>query len=370
MRVLRIDEQSPYRQLIGVGGIGSGIFFELEGSHTLGRNESRPGRLLDVRDYCKLHIVIHYVAKLLGAQTSGSPFHVLPVGRVGDDAAGCQMVKEMSGVGIDTAQVRTTRGMPTLFSVCFQYPDGAGGNITTSNSAAATLSEADVDRIAGPLKSGGSRTIALAVPEVSLDVRYHFLKLATDAGSFRAASFVPAEIRPARNAGMFNLLDLVALNEEEAGQVVDCAFSSDAPEILVGKCQEFLRTTWPHLKMIVSVGKAGAYGITPQEWKYCPAPPVEVASTAGAGDSLLGGIIAAIAAGIPFLPTEPSHQRAADGCSSSALELGVMLASFKCQSQHTIHPSANMDSLLMFARTAGRAISPAIEKYFTEKGSA
>ena len=67
MRVLTINENSPYHKIVGVGGIGSGIFFALEGNHTLGRNESRTATLLPVRDYCKLHIVLHYVAKLLGA---------------------------------------------------------------------------------------------------------------------------------------------------------------------------------------------------------------------------------------------------------------------------------------------------------------
>src|SRR4029077_13027737 len=112
MRVLRIDERSPFRRLIGVGGIGSGIFFELQGDQTLGRNESRPALLLDVRDYCKLHIVIHYVAKLLGSDGSDGAFQVLPVGMVGADAPGRQMLKEMSDVGIDTTHVRTTAAMP------------------------------------------------------------------------------------------------------------------------------------------------------------------------------------------------------------------------------------------------------------------
>ena len=76
MRVLRIDDRSLYQQLVGVGGTRIRIFFALEGNHTLGRNESRPGELLNIRDYCKLHIVIHYVAKLLGGQC----FRVLPVG--------------------------------------------------------------------------------------------------------------------------------------------------------------------------------------------------------------------------------------------------------------------------------------------------
>ena len=363
MRVLRIDDRSPFRRLVGVGGIGTGIFFELEGDHTLGRNESRPAKLLDVRDYCKLHIVIHYVARLLGARTSGEPFHVLPVGIVGNDSPGHQMLQAMSNTGIDTAHVHAISKIPTLFSVCFQYPDGAGGNITTSNGAAATLSREHLNEIAHLLKSDSTHTIALAVPEVSLDVRGHFLKMATEAGCFRAASFVPAEITPAKSAGLFSFLDLVALNEEEAGRLVDCTLAPEAPEMLIEKCHAFIRTCQPKLKMAVSVGAAGAYGVTAEGWHYCPAPKVSVASTAGAGDSLLGGIIAALAAGIPFV----SDSRKQSGAViSSALELGVFLASYKCQSPHTIHPEVHLDSLAEFVQAAGYRFSSQAERLFEE----
>ena len=59
MQVLRIDSASPFHTLIGVGGIGTGCVFSLDGNQTLGRNESRAAYLLDVRDYCKLHSIIH-----------------------------------------------------------------------------------------------------------------------------------------------------------------------------------------------------------------------------------------------------------------------------------------------------------------------
>jgi sugar/nucleoside kinase (ribokinase family) len=366
MRVLRIDERSPFRRLVGVGGIGSGIFFELQGDQTLGRNESRPARLLDVRDYCKLHIVIHYVAKLLGATKAGVPFHVLPVGIVGDDAPGRQMLVEMAEAGIDPTQVRTTDKLPTLFSVCFQYPDGAGGNLTTCNSAAAAFSKNDLEGIEALLQSDGHHTIALAVPEVALEVRDHFLKLASDSGCFRAASFVAAEIAPARIEGMFSRLDLVALNEDEAGELVECAFSPSAPQMLITKCQNFMRASCPTLKMIVSVGSGGAYGVTAENWSYCPAPRVQVASTAGAGDSLLGGVIAAMAAGIPFM-RERSGDRQRDTWVDSALELGVFLASYKCQSPHTIHPGAQLDSLLDFVHGLGHRFCSEIEHFFVEQ---
>src|SRR5512143_884525 len=107
---LRGDTGFPYRMLAGVGGIGSGMFFALDGNHTLGRNESRPGRLLDVRDYCKLHIISHYVAVLLRADPSGKPFLVLPIGRVGNDAIGLRLLDEMRDAGMDTRHVKTTDG--------------------------------------------------------------------------------------------------------------------------------------------------------------------------------------------------------------------------------------------------------------------
>ena len=176
MRVLRIDEHSPFRQLVGVGGLGTGIFFALDGDHTLGRNESRLGSLINVRDYCKLHIVTHYIAKLLGANQGHFP--VMPLGKVGDDAAGAFVLREMHNVGIDTRFVEVLAGKPTLFSVCFQYPDGSGGNITTGNSAAAELSEEDIDRAESLFQSVGPKTIALLVPEVPLASRRHFLAVA------------------------------------------------------------------------------------------------------------------------------------------------------------------------------------------------
>lgn len=363
MRFLRIDEDSPYRQLIGVGGLGTGIFFELDGDHTLGRNESRSGRLLDVRDYCKLHIVIHYVARLLGARSAGLPFHVVPVGNVGDDPAGQHVVKQMTEVGIDTSHVRAIPATPTLFSVCFQYPDGTGGNITTNNSASGALSKSDIDNIAD-LLSAGRCLIALAAPEVPLDVRQHFLEVASRAGAFRAASFVAAEVRPARDAGMFDLLDLVALNESEAEELVGHSFSHESPEPFLRRCQELLGSSYANLKMVVSAGKAGAYGLTAKTCNFCPAPPVEVASTAGAGDSLLGGVLAAIAAGIPFLnPVCSTDDRPARSI-QTALELGVLLASYKCRSAHTINTSACVDALVEFASNVGLSFSPEIERLF------
>ncbi len=365
MKRLRIDDASPYRQLIGVGGVGSGIFFELEGDCTLGRNESRLGRLLNVRDYCKLHIVIHYVGTLLGASTDRGAFRVLPVAKVGDDAIGQRLIAEMRNVGIDTSQVTTTSGAPTLFSVCFQYPDGTGGNITSNNSAAAQLASPDMDGVAELFRSHGKQTIALAVPEVPLHIRRRFLQLASEGGAFRAGSFAAGEIRKAREQGIFELLDLVSLNENEAEELVGCKFQADAPGLYSAACQEVLRDWCPQLQVIVTAGELGAIGIGADSYRFCPAAAVAVASTAGAGDALLGGTLAALAAGVPFLGRADQNRRIHSEV-DSALQFGVLLASCKCGSPHTIHPEASLDALIGFAHTVGMSFAPGLGDLFVD----
>ncbi len=105
---------------------------------------------------------------LLGAGPSGDPVLILPIGRIGNDPVGLRLLGEMRRAGMDTRFVEATDGFPTLLSVCFQYPDGSGGNITTSGSAASALSAADVDRAFDTVLSKGRSFIAVAVPEAPL----------------------------------------------------------------------------------------------------------------------------------------------------------------------------------------------------------
>ena len=358
MEVLRIDERLPFQQLVGVGGLGTGIFFSLEGEHTLGRNESRPGKLLDVRDYCKLHIVSHYVAKLLGTQS----FRVFPVGKIGNDAAGQFVLRGLADVGIDTGFVQTVTGRPTLFSVCFQYPDGSGGNITTNNSAADELCAKDLEEVDSLFASNGSRTIALSLPEVSLELRRHFIQLATRKGAFRAASFVSTEIAAAKELRLFEQLDLLSLNEGEAGELIGDTFVSENPESFLKQCVRFVEAGYPHLQIVVSAGKAGACAVSCKRSNYCPAPQVEVASTAGAGDCLLGGILAAMARGVPLLNSRSPRKTLAERPLETALEFGVLLASYKVTSPHTIHPDTSFPALVRFANERGIELAPSLQR--------
>ena len=351
--------------MVGIGGIGSGIFFALDGNHTLGRDESRVGRLLDIRDYCKLHIISHYVAKLLGASPDGE-FSVIPAGKVGDDGPGRQMIGEMAAAGMDTSRVELVAGVPTLFSVCFQYPDGIGGNITTNNSAAAQLSAADVDKLEDLF---AEPAVALAAPEVPLETRAHFVKMAGRHGAFRAASFAAAEVAPALELGMFANLDLVSLNEGEAAVLAGREFDAADPEPFLRACESKLAGPYPNLRVAVTAGSLGAFAFRNGAWDFCPAPKVKVASSAGAGDALLAGLIAGVVAGLPFLRPNPSLRREPGGPLASALDFAVLLASYTVTSPHTIHPQAEGKTLLAFAAELGLPLAADLQRLLPVRGN-
>jgi sugar/nucleoside kinase (ribokinase family) len=370
-------EPARYRRLVGVGGIGAGMVFALDGGHDLGRNESRAGRLLDVRDYCKLHIVAHYPSVLLGARPEGTPFHVMPLGKVGSDDIGRRLRHEMAQAGMDVRFVETVAGRPTLLSVCLVYPDGSGGNVTTVDSAAALLTPADLDRATDFLDRD---TMALAVPEVPLGVRQHLLRLAGRRGALRVAAVTSGEMGEARERSFFTDVDLLALNEDEAGTLGGRAFARDDPRPLLDACVAALASMQPEIRLVVTAGADGAYGFEQGRWVKVPALEVPVASTAGAGDALLGGIMAGLAAGAPFVPDPTVARSSEDGASedgspkggsskegggslrdrrlTSALELGTLLAAYAVTSPHTIHPDARPEALRSFAHEHGITLAP------------
>ena len=175
----------------------------------MGREESRSGHFLDRRDYCKLHIVSHYVRRLLDPD-----FPVIPLGMVGADDVGDRLLAEMAEVGLDLRYVGKAEGRRTLYALCLIYPDGSGGNVTENDSACAAVdadwiaqAEAEFARYAG-------RGIALALPEVPLAARQKLLALGTAHGFLRVASFTTAEILELGDE--LKDVDLLALNLDEA----------------------------------------------------------------------------------------------------------------------------------------------------------
>ncbi len=321
--------QCRYRAMLGVGGIGTGVFFALAGNHTLGREESRGGHFLDRRDYCKLHIIAHYVQTLLGPG-----FATLPIGKVGDDEAGHRLVEEMKAAGMDTRYVSVCPGEQTLASFCLVYPDGSGGNLTTDDSACDKVDASTVSRAEPEFARYAGRGIALAAPEVPLAARRKVLELGTAYHFLRAASFVSAEMKTAAEIGMLDETDLLGINLDEAAALSGAAAPGKSPIEVVETAVERLRGLNPAMLISITAGRLGSWSWDGTSLAHVPAWPVEVVSTAGAGDAHLAGIIAGLAAGLAM---------------AQAHELGALVAALSVTSPHTIAPEVGRQSLQTFA---------------------
>jgi len=354
-----------YSLLTGVGGIGAGIFFQLEGNHTLGRNESRPARLLPVRDYCKLHIISHYVAALLAADTVTGQFQVMPIGKVGKDQPGADMQQEMAEAGMDLRFVHSVPDLPTLMSVCFHYPDGAGGNLTTTHSAAAALTTEDINLVEPLLRTAGRRAIALAAPEVPLPRRQHLLQLAQRCGAMRVLVITSAEADQAKTMDIFALADLLAVNEDEAVAIAGRPFDDGQTDAFLAALGESLGVQSREMSIIFTAGPRGAWTFANGQWSHRPAIKAKVASTAGAGDALLGGVIAGLAGGLPLAPKSSDFTDAAERPLTGAADLGALLASFAITSPHTIHPDVSGQSLLQLAASLDVTLSHQMEQFLS-----
>jgi sugar/nucleoside kinase (ribokinase family) len=326
---------------MGVGGIGTGIIIALDGDHNLGRTESRMGRLLEARDYCKLHIVEHNLAALLRAAARPAFCRVAAVGNVGADDAGASLLQQMSEAGIDTSHVHVEPEYRTLFSVSFLYPDKSGGNITIENSAASMLDHAHLESCRKELGAAGRRGIALCLPEVPLRARAEFLRIATDCGSYRVASFTSGEMKAARDLNLLSRVDLLALNREEAAAL---AGAESGEGDLLEACLHAAVAANPDIRLMVSAGSQGVQVFDQGAWSHHPAVPVEVVSSAGAGDALLAGVIAGIVQGLPLAARNQEHE-------PTALDLGLLAAAFSLTSPHTIHPGLSAHALQEFAES-------------------
>ncbi len=351
-----------YNQIVGTGGIGSGLFFKLEGNHTLGRNESRLGELVPYKDFCKLHIILHYISTLLGSGQN-SEFTSYAIGKVGSDDIGRQMVAKMREAGINTEGVGETTHASTLFSVCFQYPDSTGGNITTSNSASGLVSCEDIDlffqRHGSLIKNG----IVLAAPEVPAGPRKRILEHGRERGTYNVASLLSSEAEEFKKQGVFPLIDLLAVNIDEACAIAGITSEDVEPRTAVESCVRELVKYNPEMSVVVTNGPEGSFGFDGKDIEYIPALPTKAVGTGGAGDAMLSGIIVGLTCGLPLLKGRNDAVFSETPLNSS-IELGTLLASLSVTSPDTIHEEADGMLLLQYARQKEVRFSPELEKLF------
>ncbi len=329
---LNIDiKKCRYHALIGVGGIGTGKFFALLGNDTLGREESRLGYFIDRKDYCKLHIAAHYVKILLGPD-----FSVLPVGKVGDDDAGRELVQEMQEAGLDLKYVERCPGYQTLYSFCFIYPDGSGGNLTTADSACSQVDARTVEEVREDFSRFSGHGIALAMPEVPLKARERLIQLGNEHAFFCVGSFVSDEMKSVVKGDMLKQVDLLALNIDEAAAAVEVSAEEKPALEIVEQSIKELNTINPRMFISITAGKRGSWSYDGSLLTHIPSIEVQAKSTAGAGDAHLAGLLAGLTAGLSL---------------SQAQEIANLTAALSVESEHTINKDIDGLALKEFAQS-------------------
>lgn len=319
-------------KIIGTGGVGTGEIYRLENNHTLMREESRGGHLLDYRDFCKLHIIFHYISNLSRDMELG--IKVFPVSAVGDDARGRTIMNLMAGSGMDMRFMKILKETPTLHSICFQYPDGSGGNITECRSA---CSEVGREFLLEAVDEIDSCSIVLTAPEVPLGSRKVFIKMAKQKDAFVAASFTTSEIKELKSAVLFRHIDLLALNMDEARMLVKLPKEED-PRSVMDRCIDFLAGHNPAIKLTVTNGVQGSFAYEKGQQMFYPAYKVKAVNTAGAGDAYLAGLIIGIIKGLPFIGSS----------GNSCQQLATSVSSMSVTSKDTIHFGITGSSLRSF----------------------
>jgi ribokinase len=338
---LKFDPSSlRYKGIIGTGGIGSGKFFVLNGNHTLRREESRSGHFLDVIDYCKQHIILHYIKVLLGPS-----FSVIPVGKIGDDDIGQILYNEMTETGFVMNRVEKVPHVSTLFSFCFSYPDGSGGNLTTDNSASSQVDDAYIETAGTEIEKFGTKGIIMAAPEVPLLARQKLLEMGKQHGLFCAASFTSEEINYAFDAGIMTNIDLISINIDEAsaisGSFVD---KTNITSIVLSTIQQ-LQMNNKNIMVSITAGNQGSWCWDGSQLNSFPAIKTEAISTAGAGDAFFSGIICGLALGLHLF---------------DAQQFASLVAGLSVTSPNTIHKGIDRHSLYTFFHTSDLTFSEKI----------
>ena len=335
-----------YTGIIGTGGIGSGKFFALNGNHTLGREESRSGHFMYVRDYCKQHIILHYILTLLGPS-----FTVLPIGRLGDDDIGNILFEEMKRDGFNMKWIGKVPGVSTLFSFCFFYPDGSGGNLTTDDSASTLVDAGYIEKAAADIEQLGSEGIIMAAPEVPLDSRKKLLELGKRHGSFCSASFTTGEMHQAMESGILKYVDLISVNVDEAAEAAGIQPEKTGAEIIVRSSIEKLKSYNTDIRAAITSGKEGSWCWDGNRLNKFPAVKTTAVSTAGAGDAFFSGLLCGLALGLHLF---------------DAQQLASLIAGLSVTSPHTINKEIDRRSLNTFLHSSGITFSESVIKLLEE----
>lgn len=207
------------------------------------------------------------------------------VTRIGDDAPGEDVLRDLERVGVDISLVKIDKRESTGYSTLLTTVSGER-SVLVHRGAARGFKPSDVPLT--KLKTdwlyltslGGNVALAL---KIARHARKQGIKLAYNPGSLELSQGLKS-LQP-----IMKLLTLLSLNLEEA-QLLAGSKSKDVSKL----CEKL---SLPGLTLIITDGARGAYAYLDGTTWYARPHPVKVISRTGAGDAFGSGVVAALARG-------------------------------------------------------------------------
>lgn len=225
---------------------------------------------------------------------------VAMLGAVGQDAHGAALLAALQADGIDTHAVEHIAGTPSGTAAILLMPDGENSIVVIPGANHALTPErvrAQADRLR-------QARVVVAQLECPLDAVAEALAIAREAGAVTVLNAAP--VQPLGEA-LLGQLDWLVVNEIEAAALAGVPVPGPAEARAVA---EQLRRRGPR-QVLVTLGAEGLVLAGPEGTLALPAPRVQAIDTTGAGDTVVGALAAALAAGRPLREALTRAQAAA-----------------------------------------------------------
>ena len=237
------------------------------------------------------------------ARLSVDSVKVAMIACLGDDAFGAELRAALRSDGIDDSHVSTVSGSAS--GVASILVDAGGQNsIVLAAGANDALSPAHIDAARALIEQ--ARIIVLQL-ETPLPTIRHAIKLAHQLGKTVVLNPAPAQVLP---ADLLAQVEYLIPNEIEAAMLAGLPEASLDNDAAIDAAVATLRANGS-ANVLVTLGSKGVYAALSSGSEHFAAQPVKAVDTTAAGDTFIGGFVAALAEGRSEADAIAFGQRAA-----------------------------------------------------------